>query len=93
MRRRDFITLFGGATAAWPAVARAQQQAAPVIGLINAGTAAGYATQVTAFRQGMAGVGYVEGRNVAIEYRWAEGQYDRAQALVADLVRRKDSAG
>jgi len=89
LKRREFITLLGSATVAWPLAARAQQPAIPLMGFINAGTATGYAAHVTAFRQGMAGIGYVEGRNVAIEYRWAEGQYDRAQALVADLVRRQ----
>ena len=88
MRRREIITLLGGA-AAWPLAARAQQPAIPLIGFLNAGTAAGYAKHVTAFRQGMAGIGYVEGRNVAFQYRWAEGQYDRAQSLVAELVRRQ----
>jgi ABC-type uncharacterized transport system substrate-binding protein len=89
MRRREFIALFGGAVAAWPLVARAQQPSMPVIGILGATTAQGYAAQVSAFLQGLKEVGFVEGRDVAIEYRWAEDQYDRLPALAADLVRRR----
>jgi putative ABC transport system substrate-binding protein len=88
VRRRTFIAGLGSA-AAWPVVARAQQPAMPVIGFLNGGSPGGYAPYVAAFRQGLKEIGYVEGQNVAVEYRWAEGQYDRVPAMAAELLRRQ----
>jgi len=88
LKRREFISLVGGAAASWPFGVRAQQPAMPMVGWLGSGSPAGFANDVAAFREGLNGTVFTEGRNVTIEFRWAEGQYDRLPALAADLVQR-----
>jgi putative ABC transport system substrate-binding protein len=87
MRRRDFFTLLGGAAASWPLAARSQQPAKPVIGFLGSASPSTFASRIVAIRQGLRDFGYVEGTNITIEYRWAEGRYERLPELAAELVR------
>src|SRR5215831_14952897 len=87
-KRREFITLLGGAAAPWPLAVRAQQPAMPVVGFMSSRSAADSSREVVAFRQGLAETGYEEGRNVAVEFRWAQGQFDPLPAIAGELVRR-----
>jgi putative ABC transport system substrate-binding protein len=89
VRRRQFITLLGGAAVAWPLAVRAQQPAMPIVGFVEGRSAEATVRQAALFRKGLSETGYVEGQNVTVEYHWLDGQYDRLPALMADLVRRR----
>src|SRR5262245_16139847 len=89
MRRREFISVIGWVAATWPLAVRAQQPTMPVIGFVSSGSPGRYAIRLRAFRQGLKDVGYIEGQNVTVEYRWAEDQNVRLPALVAELVNRR----
>jgi putative ABC transport system substrate-binding protein len=89
MQRRDFIAFIGGAAVGWPIFAYAQQPKTPVVGFLNAGSPDGYAPYVKGFLHGLGETGFVEGKNVSVDYRWARGEYNRLQTMAADLVRRR----
>jgi putative ABC transport system substrate-binding protein len=89
VRRRDFIKVIASSAAAWPLAAYAQKSVVPVVGFINGASAQGYARQLAAFLKGLGAAGYVDGQNVTVEYRWADGQNDRLPAMAADLVHRQ----